>query len=100
MDKGTIAFWMNHDHPDWATNNNAYKFGPFNQGAIGVSAFKNADRTLEIRFAAEHFGHTFRGPMPTPSDKGVHVRITWENEITLYVNGEKVQSAPFKPVSH
>ena len=102
MNEGTIKFLIKHPDPDWASNSKAYKFGPFEQGEIGISAFKKADLTLEIRFASEHFGHTFSGPLPSPTDKGIDIIVSWKsgNEITLWVNGTKVQSAPYLPTRH
>jgi hypothetical protein len=100
--EGSIAFLLKHEHPDWATNDRAYKFGPFDQVLVGIVAFKNADRTLEIRVAFPDFFHTFRGPIPPLSDDGLRVMVSWKDkkEITLWMNGAKVQSAPFSPTKH
>ncbi len=89
--EGTISFWINHDHSDWATNDSGYNFGPFDtKQDLALRAIKHPDKTLEINvigpLGAEH---TLRGPMPVPGDKGIHVAVTWQgNELKLYLNGE------------
>jgi hypothetical protein len=111
LQEGTITFWINHKHADWSTNDKEYTFGPFTHDddegpQVGVSVSKKSDRSLEIRFGISRsgsifVGHTFRGPMPEVSEKGVHIAVTWEpKEITRYANGKPISTAPFKPTVH
>ncbi len=98
--EGAITFKLSHKHKDWTTNSNNYKFGPFGDGkTLDISAFKKADRTLEIKCAFEHFWHTFSGPIPEESP--VSVIVSWgKNEITLNVNGKPCGTCKFGPVIH
>ena len=98
--EGTISFKLLHEHKDWTTNAESYKFGPFgDRKTLDISAFKKADRTLEIRCAFEHFFHTFSGPMPEESP--VSIVVTWgKKEIKLYVNGKPCGSSKFGPEVH
>ena len=100
--EGNVAFKITHPDNGWATNSKSYKFGPFgDRKTLDVSAFKKADRTLEIRCAFQHFFHTFLGPMPDAPDGLVSVLLTWsDKQITLHVNGKAVSSTPFGPSKH
>ena len=89
--KGTIAFSIKHDHPDWATNDQSYNFGPFDTGlGLAVRAVKHPDKTLEISVAGPMgMTHAFRGPMPAVGPRGTMVGVTWkDNELKLYLNGK------------
>lgn len=100
---GTVAFKISHADWDWAFNDRVYKFGPCgDEKTLDVVAIKNADRTLEIRVAFEHWWHTFAGPTPTPSSSGeIHIAVTWDSKlIKLYVQGDLIASEPFGPVRH
>lgn len=103
QDTGTVTIKISHEDPDWATNNNKYKFGPFHFGNdLDVFVSKNSERILEIRVAFEHFWHTFSGPLPEdiPAD-GLPATLSWsKNEMTLSLNEVKVSSVPFRPTKH
>jgi hypothetical protein len=102
MKEGTISVKIRGQEDDWAQNDRQHIFGPFQNGTVAVVVAKKADRTLEVKFASEHFGHTFSGPMPEVVGKEpLPIAVIWdEKKITLWVKGAKVSSAPFNPVAH
>ena len=98
--EGEIAFWINHAHADWATNNQSYKFGPIENDDAGITAFKKSDLSLEVRFMTTHSEHTFSVPVPEPTRNGIHVAVTWTpKEVTLRLNNTAVSSTPFNPTT-
>ncbi len=47
QDRGTMSFKISHEHADWMTNTQSYKFGPFGDGkTLDVVVFKNSDLIL------------------------------------------------------
>jgi len=43
QDEGSVAFWLQHEHKDWATNNQGYNFPEFGQPPIfSLGRFRTA----------------------------------------------------------
>ncbi len=94
-DEGTIAFFLQHNDADWATNAKRYDFPLFDDGGITIQVVKDYDRTLEIQVHGP-LGQSFRfiHLVPPPTDQGVHLAITWKRpQVWMYLNGELVEIA-------
>ncbi len=102
QDRGTMSFKISHEHADWMTNTQSYKFGPFGDGkTLDVVVFKNSDLSLEVRIAFEHHSHTFSGQLAEFAGPELSVIFTWSpDEIKLCIDGVRVFSAPFLPPTH
>lgn len=98
MVKGSVAFWVKHDHADWATNSKDYEFnGPPNPD-FNAQAIKHGDGAIEVILDGPTIPcYRRRVPMPPPSKDGVHVAVTWDlPKWTLYLNGQPVPDDPPK----
>jgi len=102
QDHGTISFKISHEHADWMTNSQSYKFGPFGDGkTLDVTVFKNCDLSLEVRIAFEHHSDTFSGPIADFSGPELSVIFSWDPDgITLFIDGTQVFATPFLPSVH
>lgn len=94
-EEGTITFVLEHEHQDWPTNDQGYKFGTIDTGqGVKAGAVKNPDKTLELRVSGP-FGRQFHfhRPIPPCDERGLTVAITWkEPEVKLYLNGQEVET--------
>jgi hypothetical protein len=93
--QGTIAFWANGGHSDWATNSNSYSFGssPVSPDGVRVESMKHPDKTIEVKASDGQDTVTFRHPIPLVPPQGLHVVVTWENgEVKLYLGGSPVET--------
>lgn len=95
MNEGTVAFWLEHNHSDWVTNRNFYRFPEIRTGDIRVRPMKYPDGRIVIKSSvgsheALEFVVRSASSSRAPSGKsGVHIAITWApGTVTLYVNGE------------
>ena len=87
-DEGTIALFLQDSDADWATKAKRYDFPKFDDGGITIQVAKDYDRTL--------LGQSFRfiHLVPPPTDKGVHLAITWKRpKVWVYLNGELIEIA-------
>ena len=102
QDRGAMSFKISHEHVDWMTNAQRYKFGPFGDGkTLDIAVFKNPDLSLEVRIAFEHHSHTFSGPIADFAGPELSVGFSWNpDEIKLFIDGVQVFSAPFLPPTH
>ncbi len=102
QDRGALKFKISHEHVDWMTNTQGYKFGPFgDKKTLDVDVFKNPDLSLEVRIAFEHHTHTFSGPIADFAGPELSVIFSWDpDEIKLFIDGVQVFSAPFLPSTH
>lgn len=94
--EGTIEFWIRHEHKDWTTNANGYKFEEFEAFGIKVRVIKHPDNTLQIDLNGAHGKHySMRERMPVPKKEHegeVFVAITWnKNQVIFYLNGKPVK---------
>lgn len=87
---GSVIFSIGHPHPDWISNRNGYKFGPFQFGNLYVTTFKDPDGMLRILlngFLGQNI--TLRKSISDLKTEKLRVAITWENDIMkLYINGQ------------
>ena len=86
---GSITFTLNHEHDDWITNKNAYKFKPQILEGIFIQSFKDPDCTLRISINGP-LGHslTFRKDISGITTSKLHVAITWNDALVkLYLDG-------------
>ena len=93
-DEGTVTFWMQHDHADWFSNNDRYRFPMIRHENLTVETVKNPDCTIEINInGLRQQRLRFVQPIPTSCDaRGLHVAITWTVEnVILYLNGQEVE---------
>ena len=102
QDRGTMSFKISHEHVDWMTNAQGYKFGSFGDGkTLDVVVLKNPDLSLEVRIVFEHHFHTFSGPIADFAARELSVTFSWDpDEIKLLIDGVQVFSAPFLPPIH
>ena len=101
MEDGTIMLRIVRGEQGWPGGNERYKLGTADDGERGISAFRNADRSLEIRVAIGDIQHTFSGPMPDSSESEILIVASWtvgSNTLTLYVNGTPISKVPLKPL--
>ena len=95
QEKGTVTFWLKHEHPDWDTNNNGYNFKHADdQTGITIEAQKRPDKTLAISLGGTiEKKALFLGPMPkVEKPKGLFVAVSWsKSKIQLYLNDKLVQ---------
>jgi len=96
---GTIALLAFHAHPDWATNNHAYQFGPASGGGVDVVCVKRPDKTFEVMASdADGISVVMRGPTaPIKGGVGVVVKVDvvvkWKNgTVTLEIDGSLVDT--------
>ena len=93
--KGTISFWVRHDHPDWATNNNGYDFSktPSSETGVHVESMKNPNKTVTvIAYDGTGCAVEFTKTMPPVSTKGLFISLTWDwGKATLYLNGDSIE---------
>jgi hypothetical protein len=91
---GTRELWLNHRDNDWSTNGHVYRFPPVVRQHVRMVVVKHPNKTVVIE-ADGPFGRrfNFRLPMPTCDGRGLHVVITWENQvINFYLNGQLAES--------
>ena len=91
--EGSLTFWLQHQHTDWQTNSQDYKFGPFNAHGLSWVAFKHPDRSFQVVISgALSRPSTFNTRVPDIADpQGLFVVITWRfPTVTLYLNGQPV----------
>jgi hypothetical protein len=93
--EGTITFWARHDHPDWATNNSGYDFSktPSSETGVHVESMKNPNKTVTvIAYDGTGCAVEFTKPMPTVSEKGLFVCVTWDwGQVKLYLNAKLIE---------
>jgi hypothetical protein len=95
-DEGTIRFWLQDRHPDWATDARGYNFGTKHPKGLVLKAMKHPDKTVELILDGLR-GQTIslRQPIPKCDARGLHVGITWSKaEVVLYLNGKVRQTLP------
>lgn len=86
-DGGTITFRPKHDNSDWTTDDNIYRFPPFERGGIGVQATKMADCTLAVKVTGP-LGGVFLFKVDMPGANHLQVTVTWKlPDVKLYLNG-------------
>ena len=93
--EGTLGFRLNHEHQDWATNEDAYDFGMYTQGTVIMEAIKHSDKTIEIKLKGPFPNDIiFREPIPQSNPLPVlHVSVTWKDvDVKLFLNGKLVAS--------
>jgi hypothetical protein len=92
---GSLATWYLHPNAGWTTDRRRYVFAP-RYGPVGMSllTIKQPEGTLVLRVAgpcARRF--TFRQPLPPFDRRGMHVIVTWyEDVIELYLNGKLTET--------
>lgn len=95
QDEGTITSWLRHQHDDWFSNANSYRFPPVTGEGVTVECVKHPDKTVEVTVAGT-LGRDFkfRQVVPPCDDRGLHVAVTWKRpDVNLYLNGKLVESA-------
>ena len=102
LDEGTISLKILPPDEQLLADDQDHLLGTQDYSeTLGVAVLKKADRTLEIRIAFEHWGHSFFGPIPPFPPEGLSLAVSWDSKsINLWVQGERVASAPFKPSVH
>ena len=92
--EGTLAFWLTHEDEGWASNEDAYDFGMYTQGTVIMEATKHQDKTIEVKVQGPFpIGVIFREPIPhSDLPSALHVLVTWQDDVKLYLNGELVAS--------
>lgn len=92
--EGSMVFWLNHEHKDWATNSSGYNFGAIEQQEISAEAKKLPDKTIEIKIVGPFDkSFVFQRPIPPCDKRGLQVAITWNNnKVELYLNGQPEDS--------
>lgn len=88
--EGSMVFGLNHENKDWSTNSSGYNFGSFQHEEISAKVTKHPDKTIEIELIGPFDKNfVFRRPIPPCDDRGLHVAITWKDDmVQLYLNGE------------
>jgi hypothetical protein len=96
--EGTVAFWIKHEHPDWATNSRDYRFAIPNTTHMKLVAIKHGDGTIEIILDGPGvLQYRRRVPMPPPSERGVFVVVQWKPPYWgLSLNAKPVPDEPPK----
>lgn len=88
--EGSMTFALSHEHNDWTTNKNAYKFKPLSIEGIFIQPFKDPDCTFRISINGP-LGHslTFRQDISQIITPKLHVVLTWKDaSVKLYLNGK------------
>lgn len=88
--EGSMSFTLSHEHNDWITNKNGYRFKPLSIEGIFVQPFKDPDCTFRISINGS-LGHslTFRQDISEITTPKLHVALTWKDALVkLYLNGE------------
>jgi hypothetical protein len=95
-DEGTIRFWLQDRHPDWATDGRGYNFGTKHPKGLVLKALKHPDKTIELILdGLRGQPLSLRQPIPQCDARGLHVGITWSKaEVVLYLNGKVRQTLP------
>jgi len=92
--EGSVVFTLKHEHKDWITDNNGYRFQPLSQKDIFfIQVVKDPNKTLRIS-ANGPLGHhlIFRQSVSGISTPDLHVAITWKGSVVkLYLNSQQVQ---------
>ena len=90
--EGSITFWCNHAHKDWATNRHSYDFGKVSGHGVSVTAIKHPDKIIEIIATGPLFERfQYQCPIPPCDERGLFVALTWKSEnVNLYLNGKSV----------
>lgn len=94
--EGSVAFLVDHPHPDWRTNGNCYRFGEVTHGPLSISSAKLSDCTMEItiRGLLDRPVST-RSRMPVGSQPGAMIAVTWtDTQLDVYINGQLVDTIP------
>ncbi len=92
-DEGTVEFWVRHDHADWMTNSNSYRFGPFSASWMSVQVEKHPDGMVDVSLSGV-FGEDFGFRHPIPQGEALHIAISWEKPtVSLYFSGKLVKAA-------
>jgi hypothetical protein len=94
LDEGTLRFWLQDQHPHWASDERGYNFGTKHPQGLVVEALKHPDKTVEIILGGLGGGPLrLREPIPRCDVRGLHVGITWSKaEVVLYLNGKACQT--------
>lgn len=92
--EGTVAFFAQHDHQDWDTNANSYKFPKLDKYGVSVEATKERDCTFKVVVdGALGKRFVFQRPTPQLGPDGVHVIVRWSGtHIDLILNGAVVET--------
>ena len=88
--EGTMTFTLSHEHSDWITNKNGYRFKPLSKEGLFIQPFKEPDGTFRISINGP-LGHslTLRQDISGISTPKLHVVLTWkDSSLKLYLNGE------------
>jgi hypothetical protein len=95
-DEGTIRFWLQNRHHDWATDARSYDFGTKHPQGLVVKALKHPDKTVEFILDGLDAGPlSLREPIPSCDARGLHVGIKWsKTEVVLYLNGKARKTLP------
>lgn len=92
QNEGSVAFTLNHEHSDWLTNGNAYKFNPVREQGVFIQASKESDCTFRVSINGP-LGHslTFRHDLSELTTTKLHVALEWKDSaVKLYLNGNLV----------
>nr|BAM62622.1 hypothetical protein [uncultured microorganism] len=88
--ESSMTFTLSHEHNDWMTNKNAYKFKPLSIEGVFIQPFKDPDCTFRISINGP-LGHslTLRQNISGITTPKLHVALTWkDSSVKLYLNGE------------
>ena len=88
--EGSMTFTLSHEHSDWMTNKNGYRFKPLSKEGLFIQPFKEPDGTFRISVNGP-LGHslTLRQDILGISTPKLHVVLTWKDlSLKLYLNGE------------
>jgi hypothetical protein len=89
-EEGTIRFWLQDRHPNWATDASAYNFGTKHPQGLAVTARKHPDKTVELTLDGLNGRPiSWREAIPPCDSRGLHVGIKWtKSEVVFYLNGK------------
>jgi len=90
QNEGSMTFTLSHEHSDWMTNKNGYRFRPLGKEGLFIQPFKEPDGTFKISVNGP-LGHslTLRQDISGISTPKLHVVLTWkDSSLKLYLNGK------------
>lgn len=93
--EGTMQFWVNDSHKDWATNSDTYVWPVISKGGMTIRYKKLPNRTFDLSISGP-FGkeYSFNAPIPKiEAPKGLMVTVVWKRpSVILYLNGRVAQT--------